>query len=319
MLSLLLIFVLAPMAVAAPGLAGEVKDLVTQGMAWVESAPQLPAWITDLPLVGSSIASTWDGLLAQTPEAKAMLMSFSQPVRQFLTDAAFGLASSVMDFAVALIVATSFWSRGDKVAVVLRDSLSRLGGQQLADLTNVAASATRGVFYGIVGTAVIQGLLMAIGVLLAGVPGAAPLGFVTLIFAISQFGGVLINLVWVGAAWWLYSTSGMGPAFWFIVAWGLLVTFSDNLLKPLLIGSSIKLPLMLIILGVFGALSPSASWACLLAPRSWQWPSNFWQLGAGASGLPRLRETFSDGWWMLARTGACVLSCRQLVQTGRCT
>ena len=252
MLSMLLIFVLVPMALAAPDLAGEVKNLVAQGMAWVESAPQLPAWITGLPLVGSPIASTWDGLLAQTPEAKDMMMSFSEPVRQFLTDAAFGLASSVMDFAVALIVATSFWSRGDKVAVVLRDSLARLGGKQLADLTDVAANATRGVFYGIVGTAVIQGLLMAIGVLLAGVPGAAPLGFVTLIFAISQFGGALINLVWGGAAWWLYSTSGMGPAFWFIVAWGLMVTFSDNVLKPLLIGSSIKLPLLLIILGVFG-------------------------------------------------------------------
>jgi predicted PurR-regulated permease PerM len=44
----------------------------------------------------------------------------------------------------------------------------------------------------------------------------------------------------------------MDAAFWFVVLWGLLVTFSDNLLKPLLIGSSIKLPLMLVILGVFG-------------------------------------------------------------------
>jgi predicted PurR-regulated permease PerM len=44
----------------------------------------------------------------------------------------------------------------------------------------------------------------------------------------------------------------MDTAFWFVVLWGLMVTFSDNLLKPLLIGSSIKLPLMLVILGVFG-------------------------------------------------------------------
>jgi predicted PurR-regulated permease PerM len=252
MLTLLLVFVLAPMVVAAPGLAVEVKNLVAQGMAWIDSAPQLPAWVTGLPLVGSKIAATWDGLLQQTPESKAMLMSYAQPVRQFLTDAALGLASSVMDFAVALIVATTFWSRGDRVAAVLRDSLARLGGPRLAALTDVAASATRGVFYGIVGTAVIQGLLMAIGLWLAGVPGAAPLGFVTLLFAISQFGGALINLVWGGAAWWLYSTSGMGAAFWFVVAWGLMVTFSDNLLKPLLIGSSIRLPLMLVILGVFG-------------------------------------------------------------------
>ena len=252
MLTLLLVFVLVPVALAAPGLALGVKQLAEQGMIWVSAAPQLPGWMTGLPLVGPKIAQTWDGFLAQTPEAKAMLMSYVQPVREFLTEAALGFAASIMDISVALIVATSFWSRGDRMAVVLRDSLTRLGGAPLAALTDVAASATRGVFYGIVGTAAIQGLLMSVGLLIAGVPGAAPLGFVTLIFALSQFGGALINLVWGGAAWWLYSTSGMGLAFWFVVAWGLMVTFSDNLLKPLLIGSSLKLPMMLVILGVFG-------------------------------------------------------------------
>jgi len=252
MLTALLVFVLVPMALAAPGLALGVKQLAEQGMGWIASSPPLPGWITGLPLVGPKMAATWNGLLAQTPESNAMLMSYAQPVRQFLTNAALGLAASIMDIAVALIVATTFWSRGDRMALVLHDSLARLGGPQLAALTDVAAGATRGVFYGIVGTAVIQGLLMWAGLVLAGVPGAAPLGFVTLIFAISQFGGALINLVWGGAAWWLYSTSGMGPAFWFVVAWGVMVTFSDNLLKPLLIGSSLKLPLMLVILGVFG-------------------------------------------------------------------
>ena len=253
MLTALLVFVLAPVLFAAPGLALGVKDLVQRGAEWISSSPQLPAWVTDLPLVGSKIAEVWNGLLVQSPESKAMLMSYVQPARQFVTDAAVGLASSVVDIGVALIVATTFWSRGDRLALVLRDSLTRLGGPQLGALTDVAASATRGVFYGIVGTAAIQGLLMAVGLLIAGVPGAAPLGFVTLIFAISQFGGALINLVWAGAAWWIYSTSGgMDLAFWFIVAWGVMVTFIDNLLKPLLIGSSLKLPLMLIILGVFG-------------------------------------------------------------------
>lgn len=252
MLAALLVFVLAPMAVAAPGLAIEVKDLAESGMRWLAADPQLPAWLTGLPLVGGKIASTWTGILNQTPESKAMLASYAEPARQFLTDAAMSLASSMLDIGVALVIATTFWSRGDKVALVLRDSLSRLGGPQLAALTDVAASATRGVFYGIVGTAVIQGFLMAVGLLIAGVPGAAPLGFVTLLFAISQFGGALINLVWGGAAWWLFSTSGTGPAFWFVVVWGLMVTFSDNLLKPLLIGSSLRLPIMLVILGVFG-------------------------------------------------------------------
>lgn len=252
MLAALLLFVLAPIVLAAPGLAGEVKGLAERGMSWVSSMPTLPDWITGLPLVGDKIASTWNGLLLQTPETKAMLASYAQPARAFLTAAAVGLASSVADLTVSLIVATSLWAQGEALVDVLQQSLLRLGGTRLAGLPSVAASATRGVFYGIVGTAGIQGLLMAIGMLIAGVPGAAPLGFVTLLFAISQFGGVLINLVWAGAAWWIYSTSGTGLAFWFIVVWGIFVTFVDNLLKPMLIGTSLNLPLLLIILGVFG-------------------------------------------------------------------
>ena len=98
---------LAPIVVLAPGLAVEVRSLVEQGMSWVSSSPPLPAWITGLPLVGGKIGETWNGLLAQTPESSAMLMSYAEPLRQFLTGAALGLASSIMDLSVALIVATA--------------------------------------------------------------------------------------------------------------------------------------------------------------------------------------------------------------------
>ena len=75
MLSALLVFVLVPILVLAPDLAVEVKSLTGQGMTWIESTPPLPGWVTGLPLVGGKIASTWSGLLAQTPESKAMVFS----------------------------------------------------------------------------------------------------------------------------------------------------------------------------------------------------------------------------------------------------
>jgi predicted PurR-regulated permease PerM len=45
--------------------------------------------------------------------------------------------------------------------------------------------------------------LLAIGLAVAGVPGAVMLGFVALLLAISQIGGPLLVLIWGGAAWWL--------------------------------------------------------------------------------------------------------------------
>jgi predicted PurR-regulated permease PerM len=252
MLMTLVLFVLMPAVLVAPDLADGVKALGERGVAWLLSSPELPAWISGLPFIGDMLAKKWLFVMSGTPEANKMIATYASPLRHFLTGAAVGFAGSMLQLAVSLIVATMFWSRGGPIVAVLRDSLGRLGGAGLARLTDVAGGAIKGVFYGVVGTAAVQGVLMAFGLLLAGVPAAVPLGFVTLLLAISQFGSVLINLVWGGGAWWLYTTSGAGFAFWFVIVWGIIVTLIDNVLKPWLIGSSIDMPITLVILGVFG-------------------------------------------------------------------
>ncbi len=57
----------------------------------------------------------------------------------------------------------------------------------------------------LVGTAAIQAVLLAIGLAICGVPGAAMLGFVALLPAIGQIGAPLLVLIWGGAAWWLFA------------------------------------------------------------------------------------------------------------------
>ena len=63
---------------------------------------------------------------------------------------------------------------------------------------------------------------------------------------------MLIPAVWGGAAWWLFRHDA---AAWgvFMAAWGLLlVSASDNLIRPWLISRGVAMPLTLVILGVFG-------------------------------------------------------------------
>ena len=102
-----------------------------------------------------------------------------------------------------------------------------------------------------VGTAAIQAVLLAIGLAVAGVPGAGMLGFVALLLAISQIGGPLLILIWGGAAWWLFAQD---QQIWGVVmiGWGLFIGMIDNFIKPWLIGFGIEMPMSLTILGVFG-------------------------------------------------------------------
>jgi predicted PurR-regulated permease PerM len=129
--------------------------------------------------------------------------------------------------------------------------LRRLGGETAGAELDVAAGAVRSVAYGVVGTAAIQAVIMAIGLAVAGVPGAVALGFVTLLLALSQIGAPLIILIWVGATVWLVGQDQQGWGI-FMIFWGVVVTVIDNFIKPFLIGVGVAMPLSLTILGVFG-------------------------------------------------------------------
>jgi Predicted permease len=103
-----------------------------------------------------------------------------------------------------------FWTGGDKLAAQLHDIFSRLGGATAEKTLDAAAGAVRSVAYGVIGTAVIQTVLLMLGLALAGVPGSATLGFLGLLLAISQIGGPLLVLIWGGAAWWLFGHDYQG-------------------------------------------------------------------------------------------------------------
>ena len=56
----------------------------------------------------------------------------------------------------------------------------------------------------------------------------------------------------LGGAWWLFY-QGAGGWGMFMILWGaVLVSMSDNLIRPLLIKRGVAMPLTLVILGVFG-------------------------------------------------------------------
>jgi predicted PurR-regulated permease PerM len=251
LLVLALAVVVLPLLALAPGLG----ERLTQGAArlrdYFASAPQIPSWLAGLPFVGDRLAGLWDKVLLAKGDISTLLEPYSAALREALVDAAGALGQSVLQIILSLVVATFFWVSGDTLTARLRDILRRLGGETADAALDVAADAVRSVAYGVVGTAVIQAVIMGIGLAVAGVPGAVLLGFVTLLLALSQIGAPLIIVVWAGAAAWLFGQDQQGWGI-FMIFWGLVVTVIDNFIKPLLIGVGVAMPMSLTILGVFG-------------------------------------------------------------------
>ncbi len=112
--------------------------------------------------------------------------------------------------------------------------------------------AIRGVAIGVIGTALLEGVLSWIGFAVAGVPGAIVLAAVTFFLAIIQIGPLL---VWLPVAIWLGSQGQTGWTI-FTVVWGIFVLMAaDNVVKPMLIARSGELPLLVLFVGVIGGLA----------------------------------------------------------------
>ncbi|CAH2602929.1 AI-2E family transporter [Rhodovastum atsumiense] len=251
LLLLAIILVVLPVLAMAP----VVSDQLVRGSQVIReyfaTAPPPPAWLTGLPLLGDRLARIWNELARAGGNLATALAPYSATLQQALLGAARALTASVVQIALSLVVATMFWINGATLAQDLREILLRLGGPTAAEALQAAAGAVRSVAYGVIGTAAAQAALLALGLALAGVPGATSLGFIGLLLALSQIGGPLLALIWGGAAWWLF---GQGEHGWgiFMIAWGLLVSTVDNFLKPWLIGLGVHMPMSLTILGVFG-------------------------------------------------------------------
>ena len=253
--TLLLLLALAvialPLMAVAPSLAEHLTKGADRLQDYFASAPQVPAWLAGLPVVGERLARLWGKAMSAEGGIRALLEPYSASLRQAFVGAAAALAGSILQIILSLVVAALFWVSGDVLAARLRDFLRKLCGETAAAELDVAAGAVRGVAYGVVGTAAIQAVVMAIGLVVAGVPGAALLGFVTLLLALSQIGAPLIIVVWGGAAVWLFGQDQQGWGI-FLIVWGLIVTMMDNVIKPWLIGFGVAMPMSLTILGVFG-------------------------------------------------------------------
>lgn len=249
-----IVVVAIPVILIAPGLPDQIRGAVALLRDALVSAPATPPdWLAGLPLVGGYAAEIWTQALAAHDDLGSLLAPYSTELTQALVDVGRGLAESLLQLLLALLVTTMFWASGDRLADDLHDAFGRLGGPAGTAALQAAEGAVRGVAWGVVGTAALQGGLMLVGLAIARVPGAAMLGFLTFVFSLSQILAPLIFLVWGVPAVWLYSTGYVGWAV-FVVLVGIAVSLADNVVRPLLISRGSPMPMSLIIIGVFGGL-----------------------------------------------------------------
>jgi len=121
----------------------------------------------------------------------------------------------------------------------------------------------RAVVFGIVLTALAQGLLAGLGYWAAGIAAPALWGVITALVSMIPFVG---PVVWIGLSLSLLA-QGETQAAVGLFLWGaLVVSWVDNLIRPLVISGPTKIPFLLVFLGVLGGLNTFGLIGLFLGP-----------------------------------------------------
>jgi len=206
--------------------------------------------VEEWPLIGKRVYSVWN---AAATNLEAFLQKYTDQIHAFsawLLKAVASTATGILGFAASIIIAGVMMLGADAAYQATRGIGRRLGGDRGADFTDLAVATIRSVAKGVLGVALIQTLLAAIGLLVMGVPAAGIWAGLVLLLAIMQLPPLLVLgpiVVWV------FSTADPVPATIFAV-YSLIVSFSDGVLKPFLLGRGVDVPMLVILLGAIGGM-----------------------------------------------------------------
>ena len=250
MVLLTALLLVLPLAVAAPAGSDDVAQLRASAERLLEGGlPSAPDWLFRLPLLGPSFADYWNSWAADL----GVMADFFRPYFGMIAENGLtlllGIATGVLQFLLALFIAFFFWLYGNRIGVFLKAILRRIAGAYAERLIVVTGQVIRGTVYGLLGTALVQGLLTAFGLWLAGVPRPVLLGAIAGFLSVLPIGA---PLVWIPSAIWLASTGHMGWAI-FLSVYGVgAISGADSVIRPYFISRGAQLPFLLTVLGVMG-------------------------------------------------------------------
>jgi len=242
--------VIAPVAILVAQITGNIDDIIAATRKLVEEGPpKPPEWLTSIPLFGSQLASRWSVLSESSAERLAAVSKWLPTVNDAVLGSGRALAKGLSQVVLSLLMTFLLYRDGEGAADRLKESVFRIAGARGRHLLEVAGTTITAVVYGVLGTALLQGVLGAAGFMLAGVPGAALFGFLIFVVGVIPGGPLLVG---AGPIFWLYHQGSIQWAI-FLAIWVAFVGNLDSILRPILIarGHS-NLPLILVIFGVLG-------------------------------------------------------------------
>jgi predicted PurR-regulated permease PerM len=243
----LLAILVVPAIFLAQGLIQSIQSLAAklkQGSAIVPSPP--PA-IGSWPIVGAPLQRMWELAHADLGQA---LSRFSPQLKSILpgvVSASANIGAAVLQFFFAIVIAGVLLANAEAAYKVTCSMFNRVFADQGPELQQLVGATIRSVTFGILGVALIQAALAAAGFFMVGLPGVSLWAVIFLAAAVLQVGAVVL----IPAVIYVFATATTTSAVIFLI-WCIFVGLIDNVLKSLLLGRGVAVPVAVVFLGAIG-------------------------------------------------------------------
>ena len=245
---LMLVLLVVPSVLLGELLVSGAHKVVDSFQGGELHIPPPPASVAHWPLIGEPIAKAWTLASEDLEEALRQASPLLKGFGSWLLSAVGGAGLALLQFVLAIFISGAFLANSEAAGRMTLAIAKRLVGERGPEFASVAEKTVRSVASGILGVALIQALLAGLGFLVAGVPAAGLLTLVCLVFGVIQLGVVIVLIPVVV---YLFSTADTVTAVGFLI-WAILVAPVDNILKPILLGRGVDVPMLIIFVGAIG-------------------------------------------------------------------
>lgn len=206
-------------------------------------------WLDTIPIIGNKIYINYQKFISN---GGFNLISKIQPYIGRTTGFFFTQASYFGRFMIHLFLMLLFsillYCNGEQITKVIYLFADRVSGSRGKTTILLTVQVIRSVVLGIVVTAIVQGILSGIGLIIFGIPYASIVVFLVISLCLLQIGPLPVL---IPAVIWLYwnENSIFGSA---LLIWSIFVVVIDNILKLILIRMGADLPFFIILSGTIG-------------------------------------------------------------------
>lgn len=237
----------------------EIKTGIDAGTLKISTPGQT---IKDWPIIGDKV---YDFLYSASVNIEKTIVEYKEQIKEVSTKVIGNLVSSIVVIlqVVLSVIISGVLMTSNSAQNLATNFIKRIAGDKGDEFLEISVSTVRQVVKGIIGVAVIQTMIQAVGLFMCGVPFPGILTLLCLILSIVQIGPIIIN---IGVIAYLFSTGDSSTAAIFWTVFFVLSGLSDNVLKPLLLGKGAMVPMLVIFIGVIGGFIMSGFIGLFVGP-----------------------------------------------------